>query len=50
MGASTAAVSYDDLFTGHMSDDALEFIGGVSSTAQAGASLYTSYDASGCTC
>jgi hypothetical protein len=46
----TAAVTYDDLFTSHMSDAALEALGGVSAAAQAGASLYSSYDASGCTC
>ncbi|MGZ5397373.1 MAG: hypothetical protein ACXWEI_18595 [Mycobacterium sp.] len=47
---STAAVTYDDLFSSRMSDEALEAAGGMSAAAQAGASLYTSYDASGCTC
>jgi hypothetical protein len=50
MSASSATVSYDDLFTRHLSDEALESMGGISATAQAGASLYSSYDASGCTC
>jgi hypothetical protein len=47
---SNTTVTYDDLFTSHMSDAALEALGGMSTAAQAGASLYTSYDASGCTC
>ncbi|MGZ5379471.1 MAG: hypothetical protein ACXWD8_16125 [Mycobacterium sp.] len=47
---STAAVTYDDLFSSRMSDEALEAAGGMSAAAQAGASLSTSYDASGCTC
>ena len=50
MNTKTAAVTWDDLFTSHMSDEALESLGGLSAEAQAGASLYTSYDASGCTC
>lgn len=47
---STATVTYDDLFSSRMSDEALEAAGGMSAAAQAGASLYSSYDASGCTC
>ncbi len=43
-------ITWDDLFTSHMSDDALEETGGMSATGQAGASLYSSYNASGCTC
>lgn len=50
LAMSNANVTYDDLFTSHMSDAALEAAGGMSASAQAGASLYTSYDASGCTC
>lgn len=50
LAMSTATATYDDLFTSHMSDEALEAAGGMSVAAQAGASLYTSYDASGCTC
>jgi hypothetical protein len=50
LAMSTAAVTYDDLFSSRMSDEALEAAGGMSAAAQAGASLYTSYDASGCTC
>ena len=37
-------------FTFDMSDEALENAGGMSPAAQAGASQYASYDASGCTC
>jgi hypothetical protein len=33
-----------------ISDEALENAGGMSAAAQAGTSLYSSYDASGCTC
>lgn len=47
---STATATYDDLFTSRMSDEALEAAGGLSAVAQAGASLYSTYDASGCTC
>jgi hypothetical protein len=47
---STPTITWDDLFTSHMSDEALECAGGMSETAQAGASLYSSYNASGCTC
>lgn len=46
----TTNVTYDDLFSSRMSDEALEAAGGMSAAAQAGASLYSSYDASGCTC
>jgi len=37
-------------FTDDLTDEALEGAGGMSAAAQAGASLYSSYDASGCTC
>ena len=47
---STSTVTWDDLFTSDMSDEALESAGGMSAAAQAGSSLYSSYDASGCTC
>jgi hypothetical protein len=39
-----------NVFTFDMSDEALENAGGMSAAAQAGSSLYASYDASGCTC
>lgn len=38
------------IFTNDISDEALENAGGMSAAAQAGTSLYSSYDASGCTC
>jgi hypothetical protein len=47
---STTTVTWDDMFSSHISDEALEAAGGMSATAQAGASLYSSYNASGCTC
>jgi hypothetical protein len=37
-------------FTFDISDETLETAGGMSAAAQAGSSLYSSYDASGCTC
>ncbi len=40
----------DDVFTTDISDEALENAGGMSAAAQAGSSLYSSYDVSGCTC
>ena len=50
LAMSTTAVTYDDLFSSSMSDEALEAAGGMSAAALAGASLYSTYDASGCTC
>lgn len=46
----STTISWDDVFTSHLSDEALEDAGGMSASAQAGASLYSSYNASGCTC
>jgi hypothetical protein len=40
----------NDVFNFDVSDEALENAGGMSAAAQAGSSLYSSYDASGCTC
>jgi hypothetical protein len=47
---STTYATSDEIFTSDVSDEALENAGGMSATAQAGASLYSSYNASGCTC
>lgn len=46
---STPAIA-DDVFTSDISDEALENAGGMSAPVQAGSSLYSSYNASGCTC
>jgi hypothetical protein len=47
---STPTITWDDIFTSHMSDEALEYAAGTPESVQAGASLYSSYNASGCTC
>ena len=46
----TQMSSVDDLATREFSDEAIEIAGGMSGAAQAGASLYSSTNASGCTC
>jgi hypothetical protein len=38
------------VFAFDVSDEALEHAGGMSAAAEAGSSLYSSFDASGCTC
>jgi hypothetical protein len=40
----------DDVFARDISDAALENMGGMSSAAQAACSLWSSYEACGCTC
>ncbi|HKV18090.1 MAG TPA: hypothetical protein VJR50_03590 [Mycobacterium sp.] len=40
----------DDVFSRDISDAALENMGGMSAAAQAACSLWSSYDACGCTC
>jgi hypothetical protein len=40
----------DDIFAYDISDEALENAGGMSAGAQAGTSLYSTIDVSGCTC
>jgi hypothetical protein len=40
----------DDIFTHDISDEALENTGGMSASAQAGTSLWSTIDVSGCTC
>ncbi|MGZ8802633.1 MAG: hypothetical protein ACXWZL_08495 [Mycobacterium sp.] len=40
----------DDVLVHEFSDEAMENAGGMSGAAQAGASLYSSTNASGCTC
>jgi hypothetical protein len=40
----------DDVFTREVSDAALENMGGMSAAAQAACSLWSSYEACGCTC
>ncbi|MDA2892494.1 hypothetical protein PDG61_16355 [Mycolicibacterium sp. BiH015] len=46
---STSVVA-DDLLIREFTDEAMENAGGMSGAAQAGASLYSSTNASGCTC
>ncbi len=46
---NTGAI-YSDVFTNDISDEALENAGGISATAQAGSSLYSTVQACGCTC
>jgi hypothetical protein len=48
MGNTVA--TFDGVFTTDISDEALENAGGISATAQAGSSLYSSVQACGCTC
>ena len=47
---STTVATFDDVFTTDISDEALENAGGMSATAQAGSSLYSTHQACGCTC
>jgi hypothetical protein len=47
---SAPTITWDDIFSVDISDEALENAGGMSAAAEAGSSLYSSYDASGCTC
>lgn len=44
------AVEKDDILAYDFSDEALESAGGMSVTAQAGSSLYSSSTPAGCTC
>jgi hypothetical protein len=46
----TTVGTFDDVFTTDISDEALENAGGISVTAQAGSSLYSTVQACGCTC
>jgi hypothetical protein len=46
----TTVATLDDIFTTDISDEALENAGGISATAQAGSSLYSTVQACGCTC
>jgi hypothetical protein len=50
MNTSFALDQTDDILACDFSDEALESAGGMSVAAQAGSSLYSSYDPSGCTC
>ncbi len=45
-----SAAIKDDVFARDISDAALENMGGMSPTAQAACSLWSSYEACGCTC
>lgn len=47
---NTAIATSDDTFARDISDEALEIAGGMSAAGQAGASLYSTVNASGCTC
>jgi hypothetical protein len=49
-GANGRGANVNEEFGFDISDQALENAGGLSAAAQAGASMYASYDASGCTC
>ena len=40
----------DDILTYDVSDEALEIAGGMPASAQAGTSLWSTIDVSGCTC
>jgi hypothetical protein len=46
----TMVATFDDVFTTYISDEVLENAGGISATAQAGSSLYSTVQACGCTC
>ncbi len=46
---SSTAIA-EDVFVREFSDEAMENAGGMSEAAQAGSSLYSSTNASGCTC
>lgn len=46
----TTSATFDDVFIIDISDEALENAGGMSATAQAGSSLYSTAQACGCTC
>jgi hypothetical protein len=47
---TTTTLTWDDFFTSHVSDEALENAGGMSPMAMAGSSLWSTSNASGCTC
>ncbi len=46
----TTVATFDDVFTTDISDEELENLGGISATALAGDSLYSTVQACGCTC
>ena len=46
----TSTSAFDETLVREFTDEALEIAGGMSGAAQAGASLYSSTNASGCTC
>lgn len=46
----TSSAAVEDVFVREFSDEAMENAGGMSGAAQAGSSLYSSTNASGCTC
>jgi hypothetical protein len=50
LAMTAPTITWDDIFSRDISDETLENAGGMSATAEAGSSLYSSYDASGCTC
>ena len=50
MNTTFAVDEIDEILANTISDDALETAGGMSAGAQAGSSLYSTIDASGCTC
>lgn len=50
MNTTYAVDEIDDVLVIDISDEALESAGGMSAGAQAGSSLYSTIDVSGCTC